>query len=124
MYPVVFVFIVEQWRGKVSSRDIITDLFIYCIGGKGGGAGTLVAYHDNLGYPIYENMRFLTISISFQDGEDNTIDIGNGQHIPRDADNAKNVVRRGAQSTDPPESQFKHLRPSDNRYTLLEHDEF
>jgi len=52
--------------------------------------------------------------------EDNTVDTGN--HIPRD----HNVVRRNAGrggSTDPPESQFKHLRPSDNRYSLL-HDEF
>lgn len=46
-------------------------------------------------------------------------------HIPREKEQEHNVVRRNAgRSTDPPESQFKHLRPSDNRYTLLEHDEF
>jgi len=55
-----------------------------------------------------------------EDTADNTVDTGN--HIPREKEH--NVVRRNTgRSTDPPESQFKHLRPSDNRYTLL-HDEF
>jgi len=54
-----------------------------------------------------------------QKDDDNTVDVGG--HIPREK---HNVVRRNAgRATDPPESQFKHLRPSDNRYTLL-HDEF
>jgi len=43
-----------------------------------------------------------------------------GNHIPREP--TKQRPRRSG-STDPPESQFKHLRPSDNRYSLLR-DEF
>jgi len=44
-----------------------------------------------------------------------------GNHIPREP--SKPRSRQAGASTDPPESQFKHLRPSDNRYTLLR-DEF
>jgi len=43
-----------------------------------------------------------------------------GNHIPREP--SKNL-RKKKGSTDPPESQFKNLRPSDSRYSLLR-DEF
>jgi hypothetical protein len=45
----------------------------------------------------------------------------NAVHIPKDGDN-QNDKKRSVQ-TDPPESAFHKLKPSNNRYTILK-DEF
>jgi endoplasmic reticulum resident protein 44 len=51
--------------------------------------------------------------------EDNLIVVDATGHIPRDQDKAKDRVKRHG----PIDSQFKHLQPSDNRYSFR-HDEF
>eukprot|EP00092_Neocalanus_flemingeri_P038884 GFUD01042332.1.p1 GENE.GFUD01042332.1~~GFUD01042332.1.p1 ORF type:complete len:430 (-),score=105.15 GFUD01042332.1:287-1576(-) len=53
------------------------------------------------------------------DDDDNVVDTTG--HIPREKDNDHNVVKRNARV--PPDSQFQHLKPSDNRYSFR-HDEF
>jgi len=54
--------------------------------------------------------------------EDNEIDVGDATgHIPREKENDHNKVKRNARV--PPDSQFQHLKPSDNRYSFR-HDEF
>ena len=47
-----------------------------------------------------------------------------GKHIPRtDDEKPEESSKKPVKSTDPPESQFVHLGPSKNRYTILR-DEF
>ena len=65
-----------------------------------------------------------------KDDEDETDDVGvvpetEVKHLPRvDEDTTSGEERqRDIKSTDPPESQFVHLGPSRNRYTILK-DEF
>jgi len=53
--------------------------------------------------------------------EDNEVIVDTTGHIPREKDNNNNVVKRSARV--PPDSQFQHLKPSDNRYSFR-HDEF
>jgi len=53
--------------------------------------------------------------------EDNEVNVDDTTgHIPREKDNSKKVKR---DSRVPPDSQFQHLKPSDNRYSFR-HDEF
>jgi len=52
--------------------------------------------------------------------EDNEVIVDTTGHIPREKDD-HNVVKRNARV--PPDSQFQHLKPSDNRYSFR-HDEF
>ena len=55
--------------------------------------------------------------------EENTAE-DSGKHIPRTEDEPEEkTTKKAVKSTDPPESQFVHLGPSKNRYTILR-DEF
>ena len=53
--------------------------------------------------------------------EEHEVIVDTTGHIPREKENNNNEVKRN--SSVPPESQFQHLKPSENRYSFR-HDEF
>ena len=86
---------------------------------KGTDGKTVIILSHQLKYSLVLNV-LSKIIIIFQAEEVPAIADNTGNHIPREP--SKNL-RKKKGSTDPPESQFKNLRPSDSRYSLLR-DEF